>query len=121
MQKLILTNDEELILTIGKDNFNYSTIADNKHTDSNYIYKKQKTKTSFTPPTIEEVEAYCFERANGIDPEQFISYYQSIGWKIGRNTMKDWKSAVITWEKKNKETKKSETIKHNHADYIAGL
>lgn len=56
-------------------------------------------KTRFVVPTIEEVEAYCLERRNTVEPSQFIDYYISNGWKVGRNTMKDWRAAVRTWEK----------------------
>ena len=59
-----------------------------------------KTKSDkFIPPTVEEVEAYCKERHNDIDAEAFVAFYESKGWMIGKNKMKSWKSAVITWEK----------------------
>lgn len=58
----------------------------------------------FTPPSLEEVEAYCRERGNRVDPERFLDYYTSNGWKVGKNTMKDWKAAVRTWEKSDKQT-----------------
>lgn len=53
----------------------------------------------FVPPTVDEVAAYCAERKNGVDPEQFIAHYEANGWKVGRSPMKDWRAAVITWEK----------------------
>lgn len=63
-----------------------------------------KEKSSrFSPPSLEEVTAFCKERNNNIDPEQFIAFYESKGWKIGKNPMKDWKAAVITWERRRKE------------------
>tara|TARA_R110001583_G_scaffold59860_4_gene178080 strand:+ start:1380 stop:1997 length:618 start_codon:yes stop_codon:yes gene_type:complete len=55
----------------------------------------------FNKPTILEVKKYCKERNNNIDAEAFISFYESKGWMIGKNKMKDWKQAVITWEKRN--------------------
>lgn len=54
----------------------------------------------FTPPTVDEVSAFCLERKNGIDPEEFVSFYASKGWKVGTSPMKDWRSAVVTWERK---------------------
>lgn len=51
------------------------------------------------PPTLEEVQEYCYERNNNIDPQAFIDFYESKGWMIGKNKMKDWKAAVRTWEK----------------------
>ena len=56
----------------------------------------------FTPPSIEEVKAYCAERKNNVDAERFINYYESNGWKVGKNPMKDWKAAIRTWERGNK-------------------
>lgn len=61
----------------------------------------------FTPPTIEEVAAYCESRDNGIDAEEFWHFYNSKGWMVGRGKMKNWKSSVITWEKNEKQRKKS--------------
>jgi hypothetical protein len=54
------------------------------------------------PPTLNEVTAYCAERQNGIDPEAWFAYYESVGWKIGKKPMVNWKMAVITWEKRAK-------------------
>lgn len=61
------------------------------------------TKKRFVPPTIEEVSEYCRERGNRIDPEKFVAYYQSKNWKVGRDKMTDWKAAVITWEKNDRD------------------
>lgn len=55
----------------------------------------------FIRPTVEEVRAYCTERGNGVDAEAFIDFYESKGWKIGSSTMKDWRAAVRTWEKRD--------------------
>lgn len=55
----------------------------------------------FVPPKIEEVKAYCAERGNGIDAEEWMAYYEARGWKFkGGQPMKNWKAAMITWEKK---------------------
>lgn len=56
-------------------------------------------RTVFTPPTVEDVRAYCLERKNQVDPERFHSYYSSNGWMVGKSKMKDWKAAVRTWER----------------------
>lgn len=53
----------------------------------------------FVPPTVEEVRDFCLERNNGIDAEAFVDFYQSKGWYVGKNKMKDWKAAVRTWER----------------------
>ena len=56
-------------------------------------------RTHFQPPTVEDVEAYCRERGNTVDPQRFVDHYAAVGWKIGKNPMKDWKAAVRTWER----------------------
>lgn len=53
----------------------------------------------FTPPNVQDVRAYCKERGNKVDPENFWDFYQSKNWMIGKNKMKDWKAAVRTWER----------------------
>lgn len=53
----------------------------------------------FEKPTIFDVEQYCIERNNNVDPQHFVDYYESNGWKVGKNSMKDWKAAVRTWER----------------------
>ncbi len=60
----------------------------------------------FTPPTINEVTAYCLERKNQVDAEYFIDFYASKGWMIGKNKMKDWKSALRRAEKWKESTNK---------------
>lgn len=52
----------------------------------------------FTPPTADEVKAYAAEKGYaGFNAERFVDYYESNGWKVGRNTMKDWRAAVRGW------------------------
>lgn len=59
---------------------------------------KRKSAAAFSPPSLEEVQAYCYERHNSIDPQSFIDFYMSKNWYVGKNKMKDWKAAVRTWE-----------------------
>lgn len=53
----------------------------------------------FSPPTLDEIRAYCAERHSNVDPAKFLAYYESNGWMVGRNKMKDWKAAVRSWER----------------------
>ena len=61
--------------------------------------KKKKSASRFSPPSLDDVKKYCRERNNNVDAEHFIDYYESNGWKVGKNSMKDWKAAVRNWEK----------------------
>lgn len=64
------------------------------------------TKTKrFIKPSLDEVKAYCQERQNNVDAERFVNYYEANGWKVGKNSMKDWKAAVRTWERNGYDNK----------------
>lgn len=76
---------------------------DNKDIDINNNSLNNKGRAIFKSPSLSEVSAYCEERGNSVDPESFINFYESKGWMIGKNKMKDWKAAVRTWEKREKE------------------
>lgn len=60
----------------------------------------------FTPPTLEEVKEYCKERNNTVDPDTFINFYESKGWFVGKNKMKDWRACVRTWERNRNSNQK---------------
>ncbi len=80
---------------------------------NNKEYKEIKNKESsrFAPPSLEDVRAYCSERNNSVDPQRFIDFYESKGWMVGKNKMKDWKAAVRTWEQRdNGKSKKEDDI-----------
>lgn len=69
---------------------------------------KSKAKR-FTPPTLEDVIAYCNERGNSVDAQHFIDHYTSNGWLVGKNKMKDWKAAIRTWERNGYSSSKPAT------------
>lgn len=78
--------------------------------------EKEKVKVKdnnniFKPPTVDDVRAYCTERGNSVDPQSFVDFYESKGWMIGKNKMKDWKAAVRTWERSETKTRLGETAK----------
>lgn len=68
-------------------------------TDKDNVKDTVKVNRVFTPPTILEVKSYCLERGNSVDAEKWVNHYQSNGWMVGKNKMKDWRAAVRTWEK----------------------
>lgn len=67
------------------------------------IHSSAKSTTTkrkrFEKPTLSEIKAYCIERSNNVNAEQFFDYYESNGWKVGKNSMKNWKACVRTWER----------------------
>ena len=70
----------------------------------------------FEKPTLSEIKQYCIERKNNVNAEQFFDYYESNGWKVGKNSMKDWKAAVRTWERS--EYRKPNSKKNSKEDAI---
>lgn len=80
--------------------------TDTNNTTKENIYLKESSKIKrFVPPTVEEVSAFCKEKGYSVDAEMFVSWYDSNGWRVGKNKMVSWKSAVATWERKNKASK----------------
>lgn len=77
----------------GKDRIGEDRLAEDS---------KNKTKKRFIPPTVEEVAAYINEKGYHINAEEFVDFYQSKGWKVGKDKMSDWKAAVRNWERRRK-------------------
>ena len=71
------------------------------------VLKKGESIKRFAPPTLEEVQSYSSEKGYHIDCQRFIDYYESNGWKVGRNPMKDWKAAVRSWAARDKQENSS--------------
>ena len=90
-EKYELLSDEELSAKrmLSENSIEESSIEENS------------IKERFKKPKIKEIEEYCEERKNGIDAERFYNFYESKGWMVGKNKMKDWKACIRTWERKN--------------------
>lgn len=105
-QNKLLIENRTSIARVSNDNRSLDIDKDielDKDIDIKENNKKKSNANAFVKPTLEEVKAYCEERKNGIEPEVFIAFYESNGWKVGKNPMKSWKSAMITWESRRKE------------------
>jgi hypothetical protein len=85
-----IVNQMETQVRIGKVRVGKDSI---ERPDANASSKNQ-----FHKPTIEEVKEYCTERGNEVDANKWMAHYDSVGWRVGKNPMKDWKAAVRTWE-----------------------
>lgn len=59
------------------------------------------TRARFVKPSVEEVAAYCREKGYGIDAMRFVDYYDSNGWKVGKNPMQDWRATVRSWARRD--------------------
>lgn len=73
------------------------------------LKEEEKTKR-FTPPSVEEVNSYILEKGYDVDAEAFVNFYESKGWFVGKNKMKSWKAALVTWNlnKRNRYDRKED-------------
>lgn len=76
--------------------------------------KKAETAKRFAPPSVKEVQSYISEKEYSVDAESFVAFYASKNWFVGKNKMKDWHAAIVTWEKRNNDfpAKKQTTTKN---------
>ena len=79
-----------------------------------YKNNREGKSRAFTAPSIEDISQYCRERNNGVDPQTFFDFYESKGWMVGKNKMKDWKAAVRTWEKREREKPQTKNAALNY-------
>lgn len=105
---------DELRLLCLKDNGSYSEHVNQLSTNGQPMVNQMETEVSigkdrigknryiFTPPSVDEVRAYCKERGNDVDAQRFVDFYEAKGWMVGKNKMKDWKACVRTWERSDK-------------------
>ena len=94
---------------VTKCNADVTSCNVEKEREKEIEIEKEK-RGRFTPPSLEEIKAYCQERNNDVDPETFFDFYTSKDWMIGKNRMKDWRAAVRTWEKGNNTRKKNAAL-----------
>lgn len=133
------TTSQHTVITIenydsyqGDDTRDSTPVTHESHTDSTQIASnkndkndnKKKNRTVFEKPDAIKVQDY-FELKGYVSAgfgQRFVDYYESIGWMIGRNKMKDWKRAVSTWitraasEGKPYPNKNKETNAHQQAE-----
>lgn len=84
-------------ININNDNDNERYVHESS---TNRKVTKKFSEKNIIPPTLEMVSEYCKMRGNGIDADEFIDFYNSKGWYVGKNKMVDWQSAIRTWERK---------------------
>lgn len=79
---------------------------------------KESKPKNFTKPTQEQIEDYCFEKGISIDAAHFIDYYESNGWRVGKNKMKDWKATVRNWARREQESHKPSESGNEFTDLL---
>jgi len=90
----------------GKETFPPAPPIENKGKVEETRTNIARARARFVPPTPEEVAAFCLERRNSVDPVLWWNFYAAKGWMIGKAKMVDWKRAVITWERTQKQARR---------------
>ena len=91
-----------------KDNIE-DNIADNivDNIEGDIVVCETTKRPRFQKPTFEEVKQYIEENGyTSVDPDRFYAYYEANGWKVGRNSMKDFKAAIRMWSARDKNDQK---------------
>lgn len=113
----------------GSDNVTDKQVTNKRQTNDKRSYSKEvkevkevknsMVKNKFSPPTLEEVKAYCSERNNSVDAERFFDYYSANGWVQGKGKpIKDWKACVRTWERNNNKEKQENKERNHNIDEL---
>lgn len=120
-------NDTTPHVKMTPHNIELNTDKDNNISSNEDIYRgadnppappSSSGRKRFAPPTLEEVAAYCNERHNSVNPSAFIDFYSANGWVQGRGKpIRDWKAAVRTWERRDKENPKPKQTRSAKEDY----
>lgn len=109
LEEILEKSTPEIEIELEKD----TEIEKEIHSSAKSTTTKRKR---FEKPSISDIKQYCMERNNNVNAEQFFDYYESNGWKVGKNSMKDWKAAIRTWERS--EYRKPNSKKNSKEDAI---
>jgi molybdenum cofactor biosynthesis enzyme MoaA len=69
-----------------------------------------KHSKKFIKPTPIEVTIYAKSIGFKLDGQNFVDFYESKGWVVGKSPMKDWRAAVRTW--KRQKDQEVSVVKH---------
>lgn len=97
----VLSRDSHVIVTQS-----HATEEDKEEDKEEEREITPPTPSRFTPPSVFHVREYCAERGNSIDPQEFVDFYSSKNWMVGKTKMADWKACVRTWERRRGEEQK---------------
>lgn len=93
----------------AKENLNETDRLSESKPNENLLETETETETEnnksrgrFLPPTVDEVREYATEHSYGVDADAFVAFYESKGWMVGKNKMKDWRAALRGWNSRNK-------------------
>lgn len=106
---------------LGKDRLGYSQKENTKEKVEDVECREVNTSKRFTKPTLEEAQAYADEKGYRFSVEQWFAYYESNGWKVGKNPMKSWKASMSYWNGNSYNSaqgRKEEEVDHGYNPLI---
>lgn len=115
------TNKGTLISLLNYNAFQSVEEVTEKETEISDAHETAKKVARFIPPTVDEVQAYCEERKNGVDARCFVDFYESKNWVVGKAKMKNWKAAVRTWERNRRDKVTRNTVNANNSSQLQYL
>jgi len=66
--------------------------------------RKGEESKRFSRPSLEMVKNYFLEKkSTELEAGKFFNHYSANGWKVGKNSMKDWKAAINQWISRSRE------------------
>ena len=108
-ERLLIEDSHVTVTEVSRD-----VTEQNKNKSKKENKNNRTTRERFTPPTLEELNKYCWEKGYTFSVEKFISYYESNGWKVGKNPMRSWKATADRWamdEKPKRQGYNSDNVK----------
>jgi hypothetical protein len=113
-QKMLAECNAECNVTVTQCNADRIEEDKDKEKEEDKENREGAKRKRFTPPTLEEVKAYCLERKNNVDPQKFYDYFSASDWYDSKgNKVKNWKQKVITWEGHSNQRKDNKTYGTN--------
>lgn len=109
----LIKEKEKEIYKEKEKSFVYTKVKEKEGSVSDEPDKPEPAKR-FVPPTLEQVKNRIKEKNYSFDAEAFIAFYESKGWYVGKNKMKDWKAAMVTWQKRSFRQCRNETLKQQN-------
>ena len=111
------TKESKNIYNNPENNKLFSSPSFDNQTDIEDFIKPRK---KFQKPTIDEVNSYCLEKGYTINGQTFIDFYESKGWKVGKNPMTNWRAALSGWVSREKTLRAAKDLIPHKTGVVSG-
>ena len=105
------SNNARENFSVEKDSGNNDQLISEEEKKEKKVAPKRESR--FTPPTLEEIKDYEAQKGYTFSAEKFWGYYESNGWRVGKNPMKSWHGACVTWQGKQNEESNNLNLNSN--------